>query len=72
MMVSNISYYSFKEIDFKNRVPFVDLLLVVLIYVFASIDPPKVLFAGFLIYALSGPVMTVLRLRKRRSRDTTE
>ncbi|MEN8107884.1 MAG: CDP-diacylglycerol--serine O-phosphatidyltransferase [Pseudomonadota bacterium] len=69
LMVSNISYYSFKEIDFKNRVPFVALLVVVLIYVFASIDPPKVLFAGFLVYALSGPVTTLVRIRKKRTKS---
>ena len=67
LMVSNVRYYSFKEIDFKNRVPFVALLLVVVAYVFASLDPPKVLFAGFLIYAFSGPVLTLVRVRKRRS-----
>jgi CDP-diacylglycerol--serine O-phosphatidyltransferase len=67
LMVSNLRYYSFKEVDFKNRVPFVALLLVVVAYVFASLDPPKVLFAGFLIYAFSGPVLTLVRVRKRRS-----
>jgi CDP-diacylglycerol--serine O-phosphatidyltransferase len=72
LMVSNTSYYSFKEIDFKNRVPFMALLVVVLIYVFASIDPPKVLFIGFLIYSLSGPVITLARLRKKRSRPAGE
>jgi CDP-diacylglycerol--serine O-phosphatidyltransferase len=66
LMVSNLRYYSFKEFDFKNRVPFVVLLLGVMIFVFASIDPPKVLFAGFLIYVLSGPALTVWGLRKRR------
>ncbi len=67
LMVSNVRYYSFKELDFKNRVPFVGLLVVVLVYVFASIDPPKVLFAGFLLYALSGPVVTLARIRKTRA-----
>lgn len=67
LMVSNVRYYSFKEFDFKNRVPFVGLLVVVLVYVFASIDPPKVLFAGFLIYAISGPVLTLARIRKARA-----
>lgn len=66
LMVSNLRYYSFKEFDFKNRVPFVVLLLGVLVFVFASIDPPKVLFTGFLIYVLSGPALTVWGLRKRR------
>lgn len=66
LMVSNFRYYSFKELDFKNKVPFMVLLLAVLILVFASLDPPKVLFFGFLTYALSGPVFTLWRLRQRR------
>lgn len=69
LMVSKVSYYSFKDIDFHNRVPFVAMLVVVLIFVFASIDPPKVLFGGFLIYMLSGPLVSVVRrLRKRNLR----
>ncbi|MGD2137506.1 MAG: CDP-diacylglycerol--serine O-phosphatidyltransferase [Gammaproteobacteria bacterium] len=66
LMVSNVHYYSFKEFDFKNRVPFTVILLVVMVYVFASIDPPKVLFSGFLVYTLSGIVYTLARLRMRR------
>ncbi len=66
LMVSNVSYYSFKEIDFHNKVPFVAILAIVLVFVFASIDPPKILFTSFLIYALSGPVISVVRrIRKR-------
>ncbi|MBI5041558.1 MAG: CDP-diacylglycerol--serine O-phosphatidyltransferase [Gammaproteobacteria bacterium] len=66
LMVSNFRYYSFKELDFKNKVPFIVLLLAVMVLVFASIDPPKVLFTGFLVYALSGPVFTLWRVRQRR------
>lgn len=66
LMVSNIRYYSFKEFNFKNRVPFVAVLIVMLLYVFASIDPPKILFTGFLVYAIFGIVYTLLGLRKRR------
>jgi len=66
LMVSNVRYYSFKEIHFKNRVSFVAILVVVLVYAFASIDPPKVLFAGFLIYSISGVVYTLMEIRKRR------
>ncbi len=68
MMVSNISYYSFKDIDFQNKVPFVAMLVVVLIFVFAAIDPPKALFGCFMIYALSGPVISLLRRFKKRNR----
>lgn len=66
LMVSNVRYFSFKEFNFKNRVPVVALLLVVLIYAFASIDPPKVLFAGFMVYVISGIVYTLVGIRNRR------
>jgi CDP-diacylglycerol--serine O-phosphatidyltransferase len=66
LMVSNIRYYSFKEVNFRNRVSFVAILLVVLVYAFASIDPPKVLFTGFLVYAVSGVVYTLVGIRNRR------
>ncbi len=66
LMVSNIRYHSFKGLDLRGHVPFVAILAVVLVYVTITIDPPKVLFFGFLIYALSGPVMTVYLLQRRR------
>jgi len=66
LMVSNVRYYSFKEIDFKNRVPFFALIVVVLVFVVISSHPPSVLFFGFLVYVLSGPVVTLYQLRKRR------
>jgi CDP-diacylglycerol--serine O-phosphatidyltransferase len=73
LMVSNIRYHSFKGLDLRGKVPFVAILVVVLVYVTITIDPPKVLFFGFLLYALSGPVMTVyLRQRKRRERHSDE
>lgn len=68
MMVSNISYYSFKDIDFHNRVPFVVMLVVVLVFVFTSIDPPITLFGCFMLYALSGPVISLLRRFKKRGK----
>lgn len=65
LMVSNIFYYSFKEVNFKGKVPFFTILIVVLALSLASIDPPKILFAIFFGYALSGPLLSVLRrLRK--------
>ncbi len=67
LMVSNIRYYSFKGIDFKGKVPFVAILIVVLVLVLVSYDPPVVLFGGFLMYALSGPVMTLVQLRRRQA-----
>jgi len=67
LMVSKVSYYSFKDIDFQNRVPFFVILVVVLVFVFAAIDPPVVVFSGFFLYALSGPVIALLRRFRKRS-----
>jgi len=68
MMVSNVSYYSFKDIDFHNKVPFMAMLVVVMIFVFAAVDPPITLFGCFMIYALSGPVISILRRFRKRGR----
>lgn len=67
LMVSNIRYQSFKELDLKGKVPFVALLVLVLIFVLISIDPPQVLFGLFFIYALSGPVLTLRNLRRMKN-----
>ena len=67
LMVSNVRYRSFKDFNLKGRVPFVALLIVVLVFVFISIDPPQVLFTLFLLYAISGPVTTLITLRKRKA-----
>lgn len=73
LMVSNVRYYSFKDLDLRGKVPFVALLILILIFVLISIDPPQVLFGSFVLYALSGPVTTVwLLLRRRRQRKAGE
>ena len=60
LMVSNVRYYSFKEIDVKGKVPFLHVLLIVLLFVAIAADPSIILFIGFLLYALSGPVQAVM------------
>jgi len=67
LMVSNIRYRSFKDLDLKGKVPFVAVLIVVLVFVFISLDPPQVLFGIFLIYGISGPAITLITLRKRKA-----
>lgn len=67
LMVSSMRYYSFKDLDFKNRVPFIKMLALVLIFALVANDPPLVLFSVFLIYAISGPVITLIKLRQHRS-----
>lgn len=71
LMVSNFSFYSFKEFDVRNKVPFIAMLAIVGIFILASIDPPKLMFSVFLVYALSGPVTYSVRLVKKRSRSAS-
>jgi CDP-diacylglycerol--serine O-phosphatidyltransferase len=66
LMVSNIRFHSFKQVDLRGRVPFVGILVVVLVFVGISLDPPKVLFLIFFGYASSGPILTLWNLRKAR------
>lgn len=61
MMVSNVKYNSFKELDFKGRVPFVAILVVVLVLAVVASYPAGMLLAIFLIYALSGPLLIFKR-----------
>jgi len=66
LMVSNVRFYSFKELDLRGRVPFVKILVVLLLFLLVSSDPALVLFTGFLLYAASGLLFTLLTLRRRR------
>ncbi|RRJ83466.1 CDP-diacylglycerol--serine O-phosphatidyltransferase [Aestuariirhabdus litorea] len=71
MMVTNIRFHSFKDLDLKGRVPFVFILVVVLVFAVVAYDPPRVLWVVFLGYTISGPVMAVMRLgRRSRSAST--
>jgi len=65
LMVSNILYKSFKDLDLRGRVPFAAILLVVLILVIVALDPATVLFIGFLAYALSGPLFALFRRSRK-------
>ncbi len=68
LMVSRFSYYSFKDFDMRERVPFVALLAVVLVFVFLSIETATVLFCFFFLYMLSGPLVSLFRWNRKRMR----
>lgn len=53
-MVSDLKFYSGKDINLKQSVPFVAILAIVLAFVLISYSPPEVLFTVVLVYALSG------------------
>ena len=65
LMVSNFRYSSFKEIDFKGKVPFFVAIAVMLGISFVMAQPQTMLFLLFLGYAISGPVVTLVMRRRR-------
>ncbi len=67
LMVSNVRYHSFKQIDLKSRIPFFTVLIVVLIFFLLSSNPPFVLTTAAFCYACSGPLFTLIMLRKHRA-----
>lgn len=70
LMVSNFSYYSFKDLDLTSgRVPFTYAILMPTLFILIALAPSKVLFACFFAYALSGPVLALWRHRRRRERQ---
>jgi CDP-diacylglycerol--serine O-phosphatidyltransferase len=66
LMVSNIRYYSFKEINLKGRSSFKLLLFATLILVVVSFWPSVILFVFFFTYALSGLLITIIEVRNKR------
>lgn len=68
LMVSNILYHSFKQVDFKGKVPFFAVVIVMLVFAVILAKPPLVLFAIFFVYTLAGPVLSLQRLMRRRAR----
>lgn len=66
LMVSNLRYRSFKDIDLKGKVPFITILILILFFVGIALDPPEVLFGLFCLYALSAPILALRRVKKRK------
>lgn len=69
LMVSNFRYSSFKELDMKGKVPFMAALMIVVIFVIIATYPSAILFGGFVIYAVSGPFLTIRKAKKLRVED---
>lgn len=68
-MVTNVPFYSFKDVSMKRSVPFAVIVLIALGLAFISIHPPTVMFGLFVIYGLSGYV--IYGYRKARGLQTS-
>ncbi len=67
LMVSNLKFASFKELDLRRRKPFPVLLGIIVLLILIVNEPQIVLFAIGVLYVLHGPVWSLFLVRKGRS-----
>ena len=65
-MVTNVPFYSFKDVSLKRTVPFIVIVLIALSIAVVTIHPPIVLFALFCFYGFSGYGVYIYRRVKGR------
>jgi CDP-diacylglycerol--serine O-phosphatidyltransferase len=53
-MVTNVPFYSFKDVSLRKTVPFIVPVAIVLGFAIITVHPPLVLFTLFAVYGLSG------------------
>ena len=61
LMISNVTYYSFKDIDGLKKVPFFVMPAIILFLCAVIISPAHILYTVFLTYVISGPVISIYR-----------
>lgn len=65
-MVTNVPFYSFKDVHFRRSVPFIVTVAIVLAFGLIAYHPPTVLFGLFVVYGLSGYAVYGYRKMKGR------
>jgi len=68
LMVSNVKYYSFKDLNFFSRKPFMSFVLIVIIMIIVYVETEITLFTFSIGYVLSGPVWWLLRHGKKATK----
>jgi CDP-diacylglycerol--serine O-phosphatidyltransferase len=63
-MVTNVPFYSFKDVSFKRTVPFIVIVAIALGIAVINLHPPGVLFALFAVYGVSGYAVYVYKRMK--------
>ena len=72
LMVSRLSYNSFKEINVGGRISFTYAFAIPLMFIMIAVNPPLVLFMLAVVYAASGPAMLLWRWYRKRMRPSSE
>ncbi len=65
LMVSSVKYYSFKDLNYFVRKPFMSFILIIFILIIVAAEPQITIFTFAFGYALSGPVWTIVKLVRR-------
>ncbi len=65
LMVSNVRYYHFKQLDLRGKVPFIFILAVIVGVILIALDPARIIFLVFLIYAASGIAVALWHFRDK-------
>jgi CDP-diacylglycerol--serine O-phosphatidyltransferase len=71
-MVSSIKYYSFKDLNFFSRKPFMSFVLIVLILVIVVAEPEIMMFTFTFGYSLSGPVWASCKSVRKMVKEIKE
>lgn len=72
LMVSNIKYYSGKDMKLFIRMPFMTFLIVVGILLVIIFEPRVTIFVIMVCYAISGPVWWVFKFVRKLSKTETQ
>jgi CDP-diacylglycerol--serine O-phosphatidyltransferase len=65
-MVSNVRFYSFKDVNLRRSVPFIFVVAIALGFAVVSYDTPLALFGLFVAYSLSGYVLALTQRLRRK------
>lgn len=68
LMISNIKYYSFKELNLTKRKPFSILVIIIFLFIIIAEEPHTMLFLISLGYVVSGPIRAFLRIKEGKER----
>jgi CDP-diacylglycerol--serine O-phosphatidyltransferase len=66
LMVSNVKYNSFKNLELAKKKPFSTLIVVILLIIIVGAEPEIMIFSLFSLYFISGPLNFLFHYRQKR------
>lgn len=72
LMVSSVKFYSFKDLNYFARKPFMSLVAIILIMILVYVEPEIMIFTFVAGYSLSGPLWSVYKLLRRTAAQDAE